>query len=172
VVKPDPVQKARDEKAERWRIEHEAEIADRTKLAEQLRLEKAERWRIEHEAELADKAEQRRQERESKRAQNQTNWRASRELEVVVQREDSNARKAARSADWASRSLPVNDPFVIEMAERFPHTANSPNPIPGYQPGDVGCTPEEFLEWQRQRRKLMAHPQTQEEIDEIMRKAR
>jgi hypothetical protein len=131
--------------------------------------EEAERWRVAHQAELDRRAEERRREKADARAARSSEYadaRASRADRV----EDRQAAKAERSKAWMARADPVNDPHVIAMAEAFRHTEASG--IPGYEVGAVGCTPQEFIDWQKRQREMMRHPQTQAELDEVMRSAR
>lgn len=132
--------------------------------------EKAAKWREDQEKFLADRAAERRSERERLRAENRASWSALRESDVAASSLAREQGRARRSAEWAERQSPAIDPFIADMAARFRHT--DVTGIPGYSAGDVSCTPDEFIAFQQRQRERMAHPQTQEEIDEVMRRAR
>lgn len=86
----------------------------------QARRDKAEQWRIEHEADLAERARVRRAEKEAARAARSAEYA---EHSMQLRRELAEAGlmlKAEKSARWAHRADPVNDPHVIEMARTFP----------------------------------------------------
>jgi hypothetical protein len=117
------------------------------------RLARVERWRVEHEVELQQRAESKRAEREARRNANRVAHWERVDSVLVEQAALSAERKAEKSEAWAVRSLPVADPFVVEMAAKFRHTERTG--IPGYEPGAIGCTPQEFIDWQGRQRDLM-----------------
>jgi hypothetical protein len=158
---------------ERWRRDHEAELGRKAEEQRADKEVKAEQWRRDHETELARIAEERRAAKEERRAANREAWRAANAAtmaEQAIQRANDRTQRAER---WVARAEPVYDSHVLEMAGRFHHLADSPNPIPGYEPGAIGCSPQEFIDWQRRQREIMSRAkQTQEDIDAIMRRAK
>lgn len=135
-------------------------------MAELTKEEKAELWRQDHEAEMARRAEAKREEREDRRSRNRQAWNEHQQEQLAEQfaaREERQRDRQSRREGYSARTTtpdPRTDAHNIEMARTFRR-----------DDGGIGIPVEDFLRWQADRRREMATPQSQDEVDRIMKEA-
>ena len=113
-------------------------------------------WAEQHQRELDQRAAEKRAEKEARREANRAAW-ADREAAFADQRaasmEEGRHRKASNVGRWAARGDPAHDPHTMAMAAAWRHTER--DVMEGYSVGDVGCTPQEWLDEMARRRSRM-----------------